>query len=204
MEVEGVKIFPYDTMTRSYPIEFGHPDPKAGERKTLKEIWDIIIGEITTPDCVIQERASIVEPPKRVPDQFEDIVDGVDEFYQIEQGKGWRKRVAGVPCVSVQRMMKNELMSKGIIKKTSHPAFKRMRGVLLTAFVLPAVRAGNVIDIKGWQVLGNVDRAHGFQRILRAGKFWQDTAVPWRFIAEGDSITGYIYRLESRNKLLGI
>jgi len=145
MELEGglIKIYPYDTMTRSFPVEFGTPDPKAAEnRMTLKEIWETIEKEVAIPDVVIQERASIVSPPKKVPDLAEDIIQGVDELYQIEQSRGWRKRLAGIPCMSVQRTMKNELLLNGILKTTKHPGLKRMRGVLLTAFILPAIFDG--------------------------------------------------------------
>ncbi|HIE22832.1 MAG TPA: hypothetical protein EYP68_01210 [Candidatus Korarchaeota archaeon] len=206
IEVEGVKIYPYDDHTRSFPVEFGIPDPQASEeRKSLKEIWDIVQGEIAAPDSVIQERACIYEPPKKVPDEVEGVISGIDEFYQIEQSKGWRRRVAGFPCVSVQKMMKTELMVNGIIKKSNHPAFKRMRGVLLTATILPAVRAGKVVNIRSWQsTFKNNSIAHSFQKVLRAGMFWQDTAIIDKVERVGDSITGYIYRLEDRNKFLGI
>jgi hypothetical protein len=207
IEVEGVKIYPYDTFTRSYPVEFGVPNPEASEeRKSLKEIWDIVTKEVAAPDCVIQERACIHEPPKKVPDKLEDIVSGVDEFYQVEQSKGWRRRVAGLPCVSVQKMMKAELTSKDIVK-LNDPAFKRMRGVLLTAFILPAVKVGKVINLKGWNIFGNNENSHSLQRVLRAPKFWQDTALPWKVEVDPFDHTvlrGFVYRLESRNKLLGV
>lgn len=206
IKLEGglIKIYPYDTTTRSFPVEFGSRSDFEN-RMTLREIWETIVNEVAIPDVVIQERACVISPPRRVPDIIEEVIQGIDEFYQIEQSRGWRRKIAGIPCMSVQKTMKNELISNGILKSTKHPGLRRLRGVLLTAFILPAIKVGKVVDIKGWQsVFRDNEVAHAFQRVIRAKKFWHDTAIPWKFIAEGDSIVGYIYRLESRNKLLGV
>jgi len=202
----GVKINPWDKMARCTTIEFGVPDPTSGERATLGEIWEDVLAEIALPDVVIKERACIYEPPKKMPDKLEQVLAGIDEIYQVEFNYGYRRRVAGIPCASPAKIIKAELLSRDIIKSPSHPAFKRIRGVLLTELVLPAIKVGKTIDIKGWSILKDVN--HDLQRLLRFKKFWQDTAIPWKVEVDPfdhTKITGYIYRLEDRpDKLLGI
>jgi hypothetical protein len=204
VEKEGVKIYPYDTTSRSYPIEFGTPNPEASEdRRSIKEIWDILDG-FAIPDCVVQERACIHQPPKKVPDTIEDVLQGVDELYQLEQSFGARRRLAGLPCATPTRLLKAELVERGIVKP-NHPAFKRTRGVLVTAFVLPATKVGKVINLKGWGSFRSNENCHALQKVLRAPKFWQDTALPVRIIADRNGkLKGVVWRLETRDKLLGV
>ncbi len=48
-----MKFYPYDTTSRSYPIEFGAPNPEASEdRLSIKEIWDVL-ESFAIPDCVV-------------------------------------------------------------------------------------------------------------------------------------------------------
>ncbi len=100
--------------------------------------------------------------------------------------------------------LKAELVEKGIVKP-NHPAFKRTRSVLITAFILPATKIGKVVNLKGWSIFRNNENSHALQKVLRALKFWQDTALPVRIVADQNGeLKGIVWRLESRGKFLGV
>lgn len=200
----GVIINPFDRTARCTTIKFGVPDPTTGERISQKEIMDDVRASLDVPDVIIKKRACIHKPPKKLPENMR-VLETIDELYQIEESFGYRRRVAGIPCPSPSKIIKNELLSRGIIKKAKHPAFKRMRGVLLTSFILPAERVGRNIEVKGWGILKGIN--HELQKILRIGKFWQDTGIPVKVETDpydNTKATGWIYRMEDRGKLLGL
>lgn len=198
----GVRVTRAVGTTTGAKVEFGEPNTSkeaVEDKRTHIEIFESIMAELGEfEDVTINQRATVHDIPK--PLESFSVLDGVDLLYNVQQGIGSRHRsfrkLTNFPVQSPYRIIKAELLKEGFIQASNDPTLKRLKSVLITSYTLPS-------NDMGYMKLENFNLE--LQRGMRQDKFWQDTAIPWRAVADpvnSTEIVGYLMKLDARKHVI--